>query len=222
MSPSVGHSTAPSASFSWSAERISPILPTDTPARLMFAMVLPIILTGHSSMELYSMKEMRSPTVICPSTHITVPRTMTAIIWTPVITSPAAQNQVMYFPSLIQRSVYFSFCFVYLSISVFSRPKARTTLTPVRFSWHMAESLPSFWSASSNPFEIFRWKKREYPMMTGMKIRATRDRVKLMLNMNTRENTMIMTVRITWVSWVERKSLRVSTSDVDLWMRSPV
>ena len=104
---------------------------------------------------------MSLPVVISPRTVNTVPNTSTSMTCNPEIRSPTAQKALI---SLLSRRfslVQSSFCASNFSTSVRSRPKARTTRTPVRFSWAMAESLPSFSSYSKNIFSIFPRKTTE-------------------------------------------------------------
>ena len=69
------------------------------------------------------------------------------------------------------------------SISKFSRPKARTTRTPVRFSCTVEESLPSAMSASMNRLEILELKKNEYSAMMGIKTATTSEILTFIENM---------------------------------------
>ena len=77
---------------------------------------------------------MYSPEVIVPRTANTAPNTTTSITWMPESTSETDQKRAMTLASLTHRPVYSAFCASKRSRSYRSRPKARTTRTPVRFS----------------------------------------------------------------------------------------
>ena len=90
---------------------------------------------------------MSLPVVISPRTVNTVPSTSTSMTCRPEIRSPTAQKALI---SLLSRRfslVQSSFCASNFSTSVRSRPKARTTRTPVMFSCTALESSPSASSA---------------------------------------------------------------------------
>ena len=96
-----------------------------------------------------------------PFTHETVPSTTTSRICRQLVKSPTAQKSESVRVRLIQHSVYLLFCASNRSRSNFSRPNARTTRTPVRFSCAIVERTPSFSSHSVKRARILLWKSTE-------------------------------------------------------------
>ena len=115
-----------------------------------------------------------------------------------------------------------SFCFSNLSFSCRSRPNARTTRTPVRFSCATCDSAPSSSSALRKVFCRPLWKSNEYKTMIGMNTAAAVVSAGLIPHMKKSASTISTTMRNRLVSCSERKRFTVSTSDVQRWIRSPV
>ena len=104
-------------------------------------------------------------------------------------------------PRRTQRSEKRSFCLLNLSFSKRSRPNARTTRTPVRFSCTMAVSLPSASSAMRKRSPTMTKKIMEYPTTIGIKIKAISASFAFMENIRASETTMRNTTRTSSIIW---------------------
>ena len=96
---------------------------------------------------------------------------------------PEAQKRLSTRPSLIQRLENPSFFSLNLSISYISRPKARTTRTPVRFSCTMVVSSPSASSAALKREAMRRKNTQELSPVMGTKQSTISERRTFMENM---------------------------------------
>ena len=88
-----------------------------------------------------------------------------------------------------------SFCALNFRSSRASAPKARTTRTPVRFSWAMAERSPSFSSHCVNWSRTRNMKKVEYPAISGTKASTARVSPTCIVAMKPSASAIISTTR---------------------------
>ena len=108
------------------------------------------------------------------------------------------------------------------STSKRSRPNARTTRTPVRFSWSTALMRPSASSVSRKRRIVSLKNTMPYANSAGTSISEANVIVTFMRSIMISAITSMNTARNISTSWPDRKRRTVSTSEVQRWIRSPV
>ena len=140
----------------------------------------------------------------------------------PLSASPVAQKALSSFIRRSHMPVYSPLVFSNRSRSYFSLPKARTTRTPVRFSWATEDSSPSLASTFSKLLAMPRWKNTLKATTMGMNTAVITDSRGLTPIIKYSAITICTAVRISVTNWSARKLRTVSTSEVQRWMMSPV
>ena len=115
-----------------------------------------------------------------------------------------------------------SFTLSNFSTSYFSRPNARTTRTPVRFSCSTALMRPSASSVSRKRFIVSLKNTMPYKNSIGTSISDTSVILTFMFSIITSAITSMNTARNISTNCPDRNRRTVSTSDVQRCIRSPV